>query len=420
MRSILYILFALLIIACSDSQEQLVDDNQYLPIKNLDIPKHASQGDTISIKGEGFDVDTKLGILRNASVVEYECKIVSVDERSVNIVLPSTCESGFYIVVLHADNNTHRIGGINILGGLYEESDFELYVLKGAMMEIYPASMSKQLVALNPVPNSSMKDLDFSGFVVALSNGMVYHTSYGVYVVDGWIKEIHNLSAYNIQTNQKYSPIAIQNLFVIGEIQDEFYIIKTDANYKQYDLIKWSGTTEELVRSFDFSMYGGARILSVDQKFQYFEKEQVILFSGNMGKGDSMEQVAFVLDMVSGQVYKVGNSPNYRYAFASTYDKLFCFATELDDGDVVKTVVMQIDDVRNWSMSGLGARQVAQLDGVAFDMPQFSPVSGMIYGVHDAESFAAITTFNPITNSFESKRWIAPGVAGYFFADVKK
>ena len=60
MRSILYILFALLIIACSDSQEQLVDDNQYLPIKNLDIPKHASQGDTISIKGEGFNSVSKL------------------------------------------------------------------------------------------------------------------------------------------------------------------------------------------------------------------------------------------------------------------------------------------------------------------------------------------------------------------------
>ena len=71
-------------------------------------------------------------------------------------------------------------------------------------------------------------------------------------------------------------------------------------------------------------------------------------------------------------------------------------------------------------MAGSGAIMVAELPGMAFDMPVYSPVNNMIYGVNDAETFGAILTFNPETNSFEGKRWISPGVGGYFYTDFRE
>lgn len=419
MKQILSFLIAFFCLACSENGKEEIFENPYIPVRNLEIPKHASQGDTIRITGQ-FEESYDVAVVRNGATDKIECSVLSVDAVSLWVVLPADCESGFYAVILSNNGEDFKVGGINISGGVYEDTDFELYVLRGATMDIHEASVSKQLISESALPESAVKDLDFSGYVVALPSGMLYYTSYGMYVVDGWIKEIHNIGAYNMQTKERITPISVDNLFVIGTINNEFYIIKSDSEYKTYTLLKWTHLGEEVVTQFDFSALGGARILSLDQKFHYYAKENVILISGNMGKGDSMAQSAFAIDLDSGQIYQVGNNSNYRYAFVPAGEKLYCFATLLDDGDIVKSVVMEIQDVRNWSMAGSGATMVAELPGMAFDMPVYSPVNNMIYGVNDAETFGAILTFNPETNSFEGKRWISPGVGGYFYTDFRE
>lgn len=89
--------------------------------------------------------------------------MVHADETSVRFTVPGTLPTGFYVVILQQNGTTTRIGGINISGDSYEPGDFEIYVLAGERLEVYPASVSKQVVADEPLPDSGVKDLDFSG-----------------------------------------------------------------------------------------------------------------------------------------------------------------------------------------------------------------------------------------------------------------
>ena len=129
-----------------------------------------------------------------------------------------------------------------------------------------------------------------------------------------------------------------------------------------------------------------------------------------------MAQSTFTLDLQTGEVFRTGNDANYQYAYAVAEDRLYCFATQLDDGDVVGTKVLRIDDVRRWSLDGEGATELLSVSGTGFDLPVYSSETGMIYGVNDQESFGTLLTFDPRTNSIAGKKWINPGIAGLFYA----
>lgn len=407
----------LLLSGCADKQTEQGHSNPYLPIAGLTIPRQGTVGEEVTMQGRGFAADCRIFLLLNGETSSTEVQVVHADETSVRFTIPGTLPTGFYVVILQQNGTTTRIGGINISGDSYEPGDFEIYVLAGERLEVYPASVSKQVVADEPLPDSGVKDLDFSGYVEALPDGMLYYTSYGVYVIDGWIKELYDIGSYNMLTGERTPPRQIEDFFAMGQIDGKFHLLKTDIKENRiYTLVEWSASGEREVRTFDFSAFGSARILVPDQRFVYYPAERVLLVYGNMGQGDSMAQSTFTLDLQTGEVFRTGNDANYQYAYAVAEDRLYCFATQLDDGDVVGTKVLRIDDVRRWSLDGEGATELLSVSGTGFDLPVYSSETGMIYGVNDQESFGTLLTFDPRTNSIAGKKWINPGIAGLFYA----
>lgn len=405
----------LLLAGCADKETEKEQLNPYRPIAELTIPRQGTVGEEVAIQGHGFAADCRISLQLNGATSATEVQVVHADENSVRIAVPDTLQTGFYAVILQQNDATTRIGGINISGDSYESGDFEIYVLAGERLEVYPASVSKQIIADEPLPDSGTKDLDFSGYVEALPDGMLYYASHGVYVVDGWIKELYDIGAYNMLTGDRTTPRQIEDFFAMGQIDGKFHLLKTDIKENRiYTLVEWSASDEREIRKFDFTAFGSVRILVPDQRFVYYPAEQVLLVYGNMGQGESMAQSTFTLDLLTGEVFRTGNNADYRYAYAVAEDRLYCFATQLDDGDAVGTKVLRIDDVRRWSIGGEGAVELLSVSGTGFDCPVYSPKTGMIYGVNDSESFETLLTFDPRTNRFAEKKWIKPGIAGLF------
>ena len=405
----------LLLAGCADKETEKEQLNPYRPIAGLTIPRQGLVGEEVAIQGHGFAADCRISLQLNGATSATEVQVVHADENSVRIAVPDTLQTGFYAVILQQNDATTRIGGINISGDSYESGDFEIYVLAGERLEVYPASVSKQIIADEPLPDSGTKDLDFSGYVEALPDGMLYYASHGVYVVDGWIKELYDIGAYNMLTGDRTTPRQIEDFFAMGQIDGKFHLLKTDIKENRiYTLVEWSASDEREIRKFDFTAFGSVRILVPDQRFVYYPAEQVLLVYGNMGQGESMAQSTFTLDLLTGEVFRTGNNADYRYAYAVAEDRLYCFATQLDDGDAVGTKVLRIDDVRRWSIGGEGAVELLSVSGTGFDCPVYSPKTGMIYGVNDSESFETLLTFDPRTNRFAEKKWIKPGIAGLF------
>ena len=407
----------LLLAGCDDKETEKEQLNPYRPIAELTIPRQGTAGEEVAIQGRGFAADCRISLQLNGAPSSTEVQVVHADENSVRITVPETLQTGFYVVILQQNGATTRIGGINISSDRYEPGDFEIYVLAGEQLEVYPASVSKQVIADTPLPDSGTKDLDFSGYVEALPDGMLYYASHGVYVVDGWIKELYDIGAYNMLTGVRTTPRQIEDFFAMGQIDGKFHLLKTNIKENRiYTLVEWSASDEQEIRKFDFTAFGSTRILVPDQRFVYYPAEQVLLVYGNMGQGESMAQSTFTLDLLTGEVFRTGNNANYRYAYAVAEDRLYCFATQLDDGDAVGTKVLRIDDVRRWSIGGEGAVELLSVSGTGFDCPVYSPKTGMIYGVNDSESFETLLTFDPLTNHFAEKKWIKPGIAGLFYA----
>ena len=405
----------LLLAGCADKETEKEQLNPYRPIAELTIPRQGTVGEEVAIQGHGFAADCRISLQLNGATSATEVQVVHADENSVRIAVPDTLQTGFYAVILQQNDATTRIGGINISGDSYESGDFEIYVLAGERLEVYPASVSKQIIADEPLPDSGTKDLDFSGYVEALPDGMLYYASHGVYVVDGWIKELYDIGVYNMLTGDRTTPRQIEDFFAMGQIDGKFHLLKTDIKENRiYTLVEWSASDEREIRKFDFTAFGSVRILVPDQRFVYYPAEQVLLVYGNMGQGESMAQSTFTLDLLTGEVFRTGNNADYRYAYAVAEDRLYCFATQLDDGDAVGTKVLRIDDVRRWSIGGEGAVELLSVSGTGFDCPVYSPKTGMIYGVNDSESFETLLTFDPRTNRFAEKKWIKPGIAGLF------
>lgn len=407
----------LLLAGCDDKETEKEQLNPYRPIAELTIPRQGTAGEEVAIQGRGFAADCRISLQLNGATSSTEVQVVHADENSVRITVPETLQTGFYVVILQQNGTTTRIGGINISSDRYEPGDFEIYVLAGERLEVYPASVSKQVIADTPLPDSGTKDLEFSGYVEALPDGMLYYASFGVYVVDGWLKELYDIGAYNMLTGERTTPRLIEDFFAIGQIDGKFHLLKTDIKENRiYTLVEWSASEEREIQKFDFTAFGSVRILASDQRFVYYPAEQVLLVYGNMGQGESMAQSTFTLDLQTGEVFRTGNNANYRYTYAVVEDRLYCFATQLDDGDAVGTKVLRIDDVRRWSIGGEGAEELLFVPGTGFDCPVYSPVTGMIYGVNDSESFETLLTFDPRTNRFAEKKWINPGIAGLFYA----
>ena len=407
----------LLLAGCADKETEKEQLNPYRPIAGLTIPRQGSVGEEVAIQGHGFAADCRISLQLNGATSSTEVQVVHADENSVRIAVPDTLQTGFYAVILQQNGATTRIGGINISGDSYESDNFEIYVLAGEQLEVYPASVSKQIIAGEPLPDSGTKDLDFSGYVEALPDGMLYYASHGVYVVDGWIKELYDIGAYNMLTGDRTTPRQIEDFFAMGQIDGKFHLLKTDIKKNRiYTLVEWSASEEREIQKFDFTAFGSARILVPDQRFVYYPAEQVLLVYGNMGQGESMAQSTFTLDLQTGEVFRTGNNADYRYAYAVAENRLYCFATQLDDGDAVGTKVLRIDDVRRWSIGGEGAVELLSVSGTGFECPVYSPKTGMIYGVNDSESFETLLTFDPRTNRFAEKKWIKPGIAGLFYA----
>lgn len=407
----------LLLAACAESETEKKTDNPYRPIADLSIPRQGLVGEEVTMTGRGFTADCRIFLQLNGESTTTEAPVTHADATSLCFTVPPGLGTGFYAVILARNGVMTRIGGINLSGDKYEAGDFEIYVLAGEKLEVYPASVSKQVIAPEPLPDSGTKDLDFSGYVEALPDGMIYYASYGVYVVDGWIRELHDLGAYDRRTGGRMTPRRVENFFAMGQIDGKFHLLKTDIKENRiYTLVEWTEAGEKEVRTFDFSAFGSARILVPDMRFVYYAAERVLLVYGNMGQGDSMAQSTFTLDLQTGEVFRTGNSADYRYMYAVADDELYCFATQLDDGDAVATKILRITDVRRWSMGGAGAEELLSVAGTGFDAPVYSSRTGLIYGVNDMESFGTLLTFDPRTNSIAGKKWINPGIAGFFYA----
>ncbi len=406
----------LLLAGCADKETEKEQLNPYRPIAGLTIPRQGLVGEEVAIQGHGFAADCRISLQLNGATSSTEVQVTHADENSVRITVPETLRTGFYAVILQQNGATTRIGGINILGDRYEQGDFEIYVLAGEQLKVYPASVSKQVIAGTPLPDSGTKDLDYSGYVEALPDGMLYYASHGFDEVP-YLKEVYDIGAYNMLTGKRTTPRQIEDFFAIGQIDGKFHLLKTDIKENRiYTLVEWSASEEREIQKFDFTAFGSARILVPDQRFVYYPAERVLLVYGNMGQGESMAQSTFTLDLQTGEVFRTGNNANYRYAYAVAEDRLYCFATQLDEGDAVGTKALRIDDVRQWSIGGEGAEELLSVSGTGFECPVYSPVTGMIYGVNDSESFETLLTFDPRTNRFAEKKWIKPGIAGLFYA----
>lgn len=411
----------LLLAGCTDKETEKEQLNPYQPIAELTIPRQGTVGEEVAIQGRGFAADCRISLQLNGATSSTEVQVAHAGENSVRITVPDTLQTGFYVVILQQNGATTRIGGINISGDSYESDNFEIYVLAGEQLEVYPASVSKQVIADTPLPDSRTKDLQFSGYVEALPDGMLYYASHGFDEVS-YLKEVYAIGVYNMLTGERTTPIQIENFFVMGQIDGKFHLLKTDIKKNRiYTLVEWSASEEREIQKFDFTAFGSARILVPDQRFVYYPAEQVLLVYGNMSQGESTAQSTFTLDLQTGEVFRTGNNANYRYAYAVVEDRLYCFATQLDEGDAVGTKVLQIDDVRQWSIGGKGAEELLSVSGTGFERPVYSPVTGMIYGVNvnnDNDSFETLLTFDPQTNRFAEKKWINPGIAGLFYAPL--
>ncbi len=406
----------LLAAGCAEERIETETDNPYRPIANLSIPRQAMVGGEITIAGEGFAGDCRISLQMNGEAEAVEVTVLGVDETSVRIAIPETLSTGFYAVILTQGGVSTRIGGINLAGESYEADDFEIYVLADEALQVYPASVSKQVMGEYPLPDSGTKVLDNSGFVEAMPDGWLYYTSFGTYVIDGWIKERRSLGAYNMLTAERIAPRDIDDLFAIGRVGDDFCIMTVDSDYRIYTLSKWTPAGKTDIQTFDFSLYGSARILVPDQRFVYYPEENVILVYGNMGTGDSMAQSTFTLDVATGEVIRTGNDASHRYCYAVAGDELYCFATKFEDGDVVEAKILRIENVREWSVGGTGAVLVTTLPGSGFMSPVYSPLTGRVYGTDSSSSFDTVITFDPQSGAIEGRKWISPGIAGMFYS----
>ncbi len=417
-RLFTFLCIVLLAAGCDKETVKTEEPNPYKPITGLSIPREALIGEEVTFGGRGFARDCRIELQLNGAEERTALTVVSVDEASVRLEVPRTIRTGFYAVVLTQGGKSTRIGGINIAGDYYETGDFEIYVLSDEKLQVYPASVSKQVIDITPLPGSGTKVLDNSGYVEAMPDGWLYYTSFGTYVIDGWIKERRSLGAYNMLTGKSISPRDIDDLFTIGRVGEDFCIMTMDSEYRIYTLSKWTPAGKEDIKTFDFSVHGSARILVPDQKFVYYPEENVILIYGNMGTGESMAQSTFTLDIATGEAIRTGNDANHRYCYAVAGEDLYCFATKLDDGDVVETKILHIDNVREWSVGGTGATLVTTLPGSGFMSPVYSPLTGKIYGADSSSSFDVVMTFDPQTGTVEGKKWIKPGIAGMFYASA--
>ncbi len=424
-RLFAFVCVCLLAAGCAEKLVETESVNPYRPIAALSIPRLALSGEEVSISGRGFAADCSIALQLNGATETTEVTVLDINENSVRIAIPKTLSTGFYAVILTQGGKSTRIGGINLAGDVYEAGDFEIYVLSDEKLQVYPASVSKQVIGALPLPDSGTKALDNSGFVEAMPDGWLYYTSFGTYVVDGWIKERRSLGAYNMQTSERIAPRDMDELFAIGRVGNDFCIMTVEVTkvestgekkYSTYTLSKWTPAAKEDIQTFDFSPYGSARILVPDMRFVYYPKEKVILLYGNMGTGDSMAQSTFTLDVATGEVIRTGNDATHRYCYAVAGDALYCFATKLDDGDVVETKVLLIDNVRDWSVGGSGATLVTTVPASAFLSPVYSPLTGKIYGADSSAPFGKVMTFDIQTGTVEGKKWINPGIAGMFYA----
>ena len=417
----------LLLAGCSDSQQPGDDTNPYLPIAGLTIPRQGNAGEKVVLHGRGFTADNRIFLQRNGETEMTEAEVVHIDGTSLHFIVPDELHTGFYAVVLCRGEKMTRIGGINVLADSYEPGDFEIYVLAGEAMEVYPASVSKQVIAGTPLPDSRVKDLEYSGYVEATPDGMLYSLSYQMDIVDGWLKDVYRLSAYDMQTGRRMAPRQLEtsrslnNFFAIGQIDGRFHLLQDDSEHRIYTLTEWSEESQRVVQTFDFSAYGSAYIISRSHKCIYYPAERVLLLCGNMGTGEDMVQSSFALDLETGYVYRTGNDANYRYSYEVADGLLYCFATELDrsedtDNYIIGTRVLLVDNVRDWTMGKSGATELAFISGVGFEAPVYSPVTGKIYGLDDVEEPGMLLTFDPQTGTFDGKKWINPGVGGIFYA----
>lgn len=405
MRKLLLAGFAaLLAIGCTEKKTTEEPLNPYLPIRDLVIPTLAITGEDITLQGRGFMADCGMEFQLNGETEKTEAQVVSVDEQSLVLTVPVSLKLGFYALVLTQNGKSTKIGGLNVKGDTFNESDFELYAVAGNKKEIYPVSISMQVQGKSPLKNSSTSIFGYEGYAVGTPDGKVY---YAAFDMGSGGKQIYDVGSYDSKTQTNQGAKRVDDFFAMGQIDGKFHILKT-ADRTTYTLVVWDNGTETVVRTFDFSPIGSQRILVLDSRFVYHAPTKTIVISGNMGSGDNVGQATVSLSLEAGTVTQNGGVSTMNYWAATTGTDLYCFAMKTNSDETYTTQVYHIENPQQWNVNGSGATLVATLTGMGFGCPIYSPVSGKIYGMNDFDASDIVVTFDPATNSFESRKWVNP------------
>lgn len=425
MRKIFFITLIITLLAgCSNKETGEVETNPYRPIADLVIPREVLAGDEVTMLGRGFDDNCQILLKMNGESKTAVAKIISVDDRSLVFQTSGTIAVGFYTVLLRRDEKTTTLGGINVFSNVYNEADFEIYAVAGAEMQIFPVSVSRKTKG-TMLPNSSTQlPKCINGALLPLPSGKIYFSGINTEVVNGSVKTTYSMGSYDMNTAENKNLGEIAGFFALGNIDGELHILKNSTDKenrdKIYTLYKHIDGQETLVRTFDFSNFGSLPIYEYDQVFEYDAAAGVLLIAGNMGKGGEMAHSTFSMNLATGVVTSNGGSATSKYWFAYVDTKLYCFVTESVDY-VTTTKVFVIDNIAKWSIVGVGSgvTYVATLPSSGFERPMYSPLTGMIYGLDDADESGAMLTFDPATGSFQSKKWINPGISALLYVTPK-
>lgn len=406
---------ALLMLGCSEAEKKTEEFNPYRPISGLVIPTTVASGQQFVMQGRGFAEDCVIEMQLNGESKKTQAQVVGVDKSGVEVVVPASLEMGFYAIILTQDARTTTIGATNVLVNEYGESDFELYVYSGERMSIYPTSVSKQVKAADALPNSSLAGIGYPVYAEAVGDSKVYYATMGEEQVSpGRYVQIYMVGSYDLVTQAREPLAKVDGFFAMGQIDGKFHLLKADKEYEIYTLVKVENGAQTIVRTFDVGAAGGLKLYPHDLRFVHHSSSNSLIIYGNMGAGSDMGQATFTLNLATGAVTPNGGNSTYKYWFVTVADELYCFAVRFDE-EQTTTQVLRITDPKSWTLRGVGSEVIASYNS-GFENPVYSPVTGRVYGVDDVEVFGVLATFDPAVGKFETRKWISPGVAGYFYA----
>ena len=414
MKNLLFILFLFVLSAsCSDSDDNALEKDPFLPVTGLDIPKRSFVDVEITMKGQGFEKECEIWLqINGGSAVKAE--VVSVDDKGLTFKT-SVNDPGFYVIILKQVGKEYRIGGIKFDVNELAPQDIEAYGVYGEMEPtICPVSITKHVVGK---PLFKAREGYYWGGALSSPDGKIYYSGYMPDYVSvpgkpSMLVLKYYIDMYDLSTSQ-IKPIEwthSDQYSAMGLIDGELHVVVTEDN-NIFRLVKLADDgTETEIKAFDLSSLGGKKMIVDNGVFVYDEAGKNILLTTRTLLGSSLDHYALALNVETGEAKVNGNNTTVAYWLVNGGEAFYSFVREGDE--TFSTQVLKLKNPADWSYSDASLK-VASLAGLSFDFPVYSAKTNLIYGIGEDET---VLIFNPVTNSLGNK-WVKSGLLYIFVVE---